>query len=147
MGFSTYTERNVLAVRWHTLEHADIAALIERARAQHRREGRKLLYLGVQYNDTPLPSGAVTKQIVDRSADLFGFCDSIYLVVSATGLAASLHRTALRTMMTMARLARLPDADRALVLDSIDDALSHAGAALPLPAARLRAAMTAAGIP
>ncbi len=147
MALTLYSNRHLLAVRWRELVASDIDEVVERARAMHRREGRRLLYLGLQYDDTPLPSRAVTKHLIDRSADFFSICGSIYLVNCATGLSATLHRTALRSMMTMARIARLPDVDRSLVLDTIDAALAHAGSDLPGSIAEVRAGLISAGMP
>lgn len=147
MSISIYSNKYLLAVRWHELTADDIDKLVERARTMQRKEGRRLIYLGLQYDDTPLPGRVVTKHVVDRSAEFFACCESILIVLCATGLSATLHRTALRSMMTMARIARMPDVDRALVVDSLEAALAHTEAALPIPIPQLRTELAAAGMP
>ena len=141
-----YANKHFLCVRWGAVTRVDLDEVLARARSIERAEGRKLVYAGLQYDDTPLPDRDVSKIVIDRAIELAACCERFYIVVAATGVAGSLHRTGIRSMLTLARIAGAR-VERVRVMDSVDAMLDDAEPLLPAPRATLRAALTSLRMP
>ncbi|MBL8682421.1 MAG: hypothetical protein JNK05_24860 [Myxococcales bacterium] len=146
MSVLIYANKHFLCARWGTITRDDLEQLLTRAQAIQRSEGRRLVYAGVQYDDSSLPDRELTRHLIERATTLAKACDRFYLVIAARGVSASLHRTSVRSMLTVARIAGA-DVRRVQVMDSVDAVLADAGDDLPVARAVLRAELTAAGIP
>lgn len=146
MSVTIFTYKHLLCARWATITRADLDDLLARAQTIERTEKRKLIYAGIQYEDTSLPDRDVSRVLIDRAMTLAKSCDRFYLVIAAQGVAGSLHRSAVRSMLTLARMAGA-DVQRARVMDSVNAMLADAEPDLPASRAELRAALTQAGIP
>ncbi len=146
MTVRLYENKHLLCARWGAVTAEDLELVVARARQIEAREGRKIVYAGVQYDDTPLPDRAVSRVIIDRGMELARSCDRFCVIVAAQGIAGSLHRTGIRSMLTVARIAGA-NVSRVLVLDSVDAMLTELASELPGSTAQLRAALTAAGMP
>lgn len=62
-------------------------------------------------------------------------------------MTATLHRSAVRSMLTLARITRAGNVDRVVVVDSVKELLEQAGAELPGDRATLARDLAAAGMP
>lgn len=146
MSVTIFTYKHLLCARWATITRADLDDLLARAQTIERAEKRKLVYAGIQYEDTPLPDREVSRLLIERAQVLAKSCDRFYIVLAAQGVAGSLHRSAIRSMLTLARMAGA-DVQRARVMDSVNAMLADAEPDLPAPRAEIRAGLTQAGMP
>lgn len=145
MPVTLYANKHLLCARWQKITLEDLDALLTRAQSIERAEGRKLIYAGLQYEDTPLPDRELSRLLIERAKVLAKSCDRFYLVLAARGVTATLHRTAIRSMLTVARIAGA-NVDRVRLVESVDAMLADAERDLPAPRAEIRAGLAALGI-
>lgn len=146
MSVTFYANKHLLCVRWGAITRQDLEQLATKAQSIQRTEGRKLVYAGVQYDDSTLPDREITRLLIDRALTVLKASARFYIVIAARGVAASLHRASIRSMITVARITG-SDVERVQVVDSVDAMLADASADLPASVATIRAELTAAGIP
>lgn len=145
MGVRLYENKHFLCARWGKITIEDLDRVLARAKHIHQHEGRKLVYAGVQHEDTPLPDRDATRLIIERGMELSRLCDRFSVVVAASGITGSLHRTGIRSMLTLARMAGA-DVARVRVYDSIGAMLEDNVTLLPASITQLSAALFSAAI-
>jgi len=132
-------------VRWQEIEASDMEELIDSMTQYGAEHGRPPVYVAIQGDDYREPKPAVRSTLLAFFAKLIKLIETDYVVIAATGVKASLQRSAMRAMMTVGRIARA-DLSRVVVLSSVGDVLEREKAHLPAPAAQVLASLREAGI-
>jgi hypothetical protein len=146
MSYTLFQREHLVVVRWGTVTKREIDEVCELGVALERRLGRKLIYAGLQYEDFVTPDTQLTRTLIQGAAELAKHCSHFYVGLCARGVTATLHRSAVRSMLTLARITRAGNVDRVVVVDSVKELLEHAGAELPGDRATLARDLAAAGM-
>jgi hypothetical protein len=147
MTYRLFQREHPLVVRWTSVETNDIDEVVASSIATTRKCGRKLVYAGLQYDDFVMPDAQRTRALIRGATALAQHCSHFCVGLCARGVTASLHRSAVRSMLTLVRISRVGDAGRVFVADSVQQILEHASAELPADIGSLRRAIADAGMP
>ena len=125
---------HLFVIRWQTIEVGDLPAVIRDVRALRAKTGRQVIYVAIQDDDYREPGGAAKEEVKNQFPELMKHVTMDYLVITATGVRASLQRSFLKAMITAGRITGIPDVDRIMILNRFTEVLAREARNLPAPA-------------
>lgn len=137
MPGQSVTLEHLFMIRWDTIEYRDVGIILRELRGIREKTGRPVIYVAIQDDDYREPSAEV-KQVFKRLfPELMKLVKRDYVVIRATGMEASIQRSLLKAMIIAGRIARIPDLDRVVVLDTFEEVLRREAAELPAPVSEI----------
>jgi len=133
-------------MRWDTIEYGDLVTLFRELRTVYDKTGRPVIYLAIQDDAYREPRAEVTQALKLRFPEMMKVIKINYLVIRATGIKASLQRRFLKTVLTAARLARIADLDRVVIVATVEEVLRREADDLPAPASEIMAEFRRVGV-
>jgi hypothetical protein len=137
---------HLFVIRWDSIETGDIVRVTHEVRKIRQAAGRPVIYVAIQDDGYREPDGAAKKEMTQTFPDLMRLVKFDYLVISATGVRASLQRSFLKALITAGRLARMADLDRVVILDRIEEVFVREADDLPAPRAAIMAKLREARV-
>jgi hypothetical protein len=137
---------HLFVIRWDTVVYSDLAVLVRDVRAISEKTGRLVTYIAIQDDDYREPPAEVKQAFKHWFPELMKFVKTDYLVISATGIQASLQRSILKAMLISGRITRMPYLDRIVILDTVEEVLRREAADLPAPASEILTALREKGV-
>jgi len=125
---------HLFAIRWDTVAYSDLPILVRDVRTLCEKTGRPVIYVAIQDDDYHEPPAAVKQAFKHWFPELMKFVKTDYLVISATGIQASLQRSILKAMLISGRITHMPYLDRIVILDTVEEVLRREALDLPAPA-------------
>jgi hypothetical protein len=146
MAYRLYIREHLFVVRWQafTLDDADrIVTQVRLARVQQRRD---VIYAGLQGDGVAEPDATVRKGLLARGVAVAKNAKYLHLVIDATGVRASVHRTIVRGIVGAARALKLEDVHKARLFGSVREMLQFDPDDLPASVDTLLRELDAAGV-
>lgn len=110
-------------IRWTRMEAEDAPRVVKEVRELRDEVGRPVVYVAIQGPDYREPSAATLRSFKEGFLELMGLVTHDHVVVLGQGLTTSLQRTALRSVITLARSLRVDHTDRIKVWTSVEEVL------------------------
>lgn len=137
MPGTTLTIGHLFVIRWQTIAVGDISTVLREVRALRAKTGRPVIYVAIQDDDYREPSPEAKEELKREFPELLKHVTNDYLVITATGVRASLQRSFLKALLTAGRIAGVPGVDRVVILSTFTEVLAREAKNLPLPASMI----------
>lgn len=130
---------HLFVIRWDTVVYSDLPLLIRDVRAISEKAGRPVIYAAIQDDDYHEPPADVKQAFKHWFPELMKFVKTDYLVITATGIQASLQRSILKAMLISGRITHMHGVDRIVIVDTFAEVLRREAMDLPAPMSEIMA--------
>ncbi|HEU4405360.1 MAG TPA: hypothetical protein VFS43_08740 [Polyangiaceae bacterium] len=146
MAYRFYIREHLFVVRWQSLTLEDLDRVATQARLIRVQQRRDIIYAGLQGDGLAEPDADVRKGLVPRAVAIAKTSKHYHLVIDATGMRASVHRSIIRGLMGVARALQFEEVRKARLFESVRDMLEFDPDDLPASIDTLLREMDAAGV-
>ncbi len=133
-------------VRWSTIQRSDVDILIRTLGEMKQRLGRPITYLAIQDDAYVEPSSEAKKYAMEKFAEIAALIKFDYLVITSTGVRASLQRTIIKALLALANGARVKHVSKVVVVGSVEEVLKREAGDLPASPVRITEMLRGQGV-
>lgn len=137
---------HLFIVRWDTITVDDFTAVLTQMAQIRKQTGKDVIYVAIQDDQYKTPDSATTQLMKERFGEFASLIKADYLVLTATGVKASLQRSFLRAAIAGGALVGIQGVEKVVVVSSLDEVFAREAGNLPTSAAGVLAALEQAQV-